>query len=119
MCNMEGRSMGQSGETRREFARDAAAAAAALLGGACARSGTPARAPAPPSPPELPRPSRLEADARVELILSRWGDRLSEEQRTKLRRFAYDAQRELDAIRAYPLEAGDEPTPVFRVYRAR
>ena len=125
-----------SGITRREFARRAAlaSAVAAVAPGvtvsttaappnehppvtASDRSGHPSNPPSAPDRPEQQPPemaklapeSRAEAEARFQTILSQYGNRLSDAQKTDLHRLSALAQPPLDRLRAYPLENGDAP----------
>jgi hypothetical protein len=56
-----------------------------------------------------------EAEARAAEILRRYGAKLSEEQKADVRRLAREAQVQLDALRAFPLENHDEPATYFRM----
>ena len=121
--------------SRREFARHAATAAVAI---AALPGSMPLRAavasPSAANAPELPPPARLplpqeaagghpklspdavaEAEARAAEILRRYGAKLSEEQKADVRRLAREAQVQLDALRAFPLENHDEPATYFRM----
>jgi hypothetical protein len=107
--------------SRRDFARTAGAiAGAALLPKARAdeKPKTPG-APPPPKPSKLPVASQAEADARVQVIVARYGARLSPAERADLQRLSNDAQQLLDKLRAFPLEYGDEPAHIFRAPRRR
>jgi len=74
---------------------------------------------APPRPAKLPAASQAEAEARVQTIVARYGTRLSPAERADLLRLSQDAQVQLDKLRAYPLDDGDEPAHVFRAPRKR
>ena len=113
--------------SRRAFARNAivAATAAAVLPGAFAQTTEPAppkttaAEPKPPAnSPVLPPASQAEVDSRVNWILSKYGSRLSDEQRADVRRLIQGGQQGVDAMRAYALANGNDPAPGFRVYRA-
>lgn len=58
---------------------------------------------------------QAEIDARVAEVLRRYGDRLSAEQKTEVRRLVGELQKGLDKLRAYPLGNGDQPATVLRV----
>jgi hypothetical protein len=90
--------------SRRDFARLAVLAAAA---------------PALAEMPEVPRATvpSAEAEARVAMILGRYGSRFTEAQKADLRRLILGAQDSLEAMRAYPLDNAIEPATVFRVRR--
>jgi hypothetical protein len=95
--------------SRRDFARLALAAAAVpAVANVPALAETPAAA-ATPHP---------EAEARIAMILGRYGTRFSEEQKADIRRLIVGAQEGLDAMRAHPLDNSIEPATLFRVYRA-
>ncbi len=104
----------RNGISRREFARRAAIvsavaswapvnAAASSLPGA-----TQAQQPPPPAPKLAPE-GQAEVEARVQAILSQYGERFSDEQKTDIRRLCIAVQPPLDRLRAYALENGDGP----------
>jgi hypothetical protein len=105
--------------SRREFARRAAiASAAASIAPATALATAPAHAiPAVPSAqppqaadmPKLSPEGHAEVEARVQTILSQYGSRFSDAQKTDLRRLCALAQPPLDRLRAHALENGDGP----------
>ena len=102
------------GISRREFARRAAmASAAASLAPAkilTAESGL--ELPQPQQLPDMPKlspESQAEVEARIQAILSQYGRRFSEEQKTDIRRLCTLAQPPLDRLRAYAIENGDGP----------
>jgi hypothetical protein len=102
------------GISRREFARRAAIASAvaswAPINAANAGIPVPAtQAPQPPSLPSLTPESQAEVDARVHAILSQYGSRLSEDQKTDIRRLCTMAQPPLDRLRAYNIENAVSP----------
>jgi hypothetical protein len=104
--------------TRREFARAAAAAAAgATLLPRRIHSAEPSSAPPQPAPPapakKLSPAGQAESDARMKMIVARYGARLSEAQRSELQRMSADAQLLLEAVRAFPLDYSDEPAHIF------
>ena len=108
--------------SRRQFARTVGVAAGAALLRARARGD---EKPKPPPPATPPPPSKLspaaqaEADARVQMIVARYGARLSPAERADLARLSRDAQEQLDKLRAFPLDVADEPAHVFRAPRRR
>jgi hypothetical protein len=120
--------------SRREFARRAAlsSAIAAVAPAVIATSATPSNvhanvaaahppehlsdpssAPvAPQQPPDLPKlspESHAEAEARIQTILTQYGGRFNDAQKSDLRRLCFLAQPPLDRLRAYTLENGDAP----------
>jgi hypothetical protein len=110
--------------SRRDFARTVGVAAGAALLPARARAAEkpakPAAAPPPSAPPsKLPAASQAEADARVQMIVGRYGARLSPAERADLARLSHDAQEQLDKLRAFALDVTDEPAHIFRAPRRR
>jgi len=59
--------------------------------------------------PKLATESQTEADARFQMVLSRYGNRLSEEEKQQTKVLCYSLQTTLDQVRAYPLKNGDVP----------
>jgi hypothetical protein len=111
--------------TRRDFARAAAVAAAATASSALApgaealtrnvagANGT--RVLNPAGQDEAASARQAEIDARAADVLRRYGDRLSAEQKTEVRRLAGELQKTLDKLRSYPLSNEDQPATVLRV----
>jgi hypothetical protein len=100
--------------SRREFARRAAmvSAAASLAPANLLNAGplaSPPQAQQPPTAPKLSPESQTEVDSRIQTILAQYGGRLSDAQKTDIRRLATEAQPPLDRLRAYPTENGDGP----------
>jgi hypothetical protein len=104
-----------SGISRREFARRAAMASAAVSlapARVFTSESSAAASPEPQQPPDMPKLSpegQAEVEARTQAILSQYGSRFSEAQKTDIRRLCALAQPPLDRLRAYALENGDEP----------
>jgi len=103
--------------SRREFARSTAlAAAAAALAPATALSQakenfTSLSASASPQQQaadlsDLSPQARAEIDAKVENVIRRWGDRLSEEQKARARTIITRHVRMLETVRKFPLHNG-------------
>jgi len=102
--------------SRREFARRAAIVSAASLAPANLL-GTPLLPAMPQQPPNPLKPSpesQTEVESRVQAILSEYGSRFSDAQKTDLRRLCKEAQPVLDRLRAYPTENGDGPALYLR-----
>jgi hypothetical protein len=122
----------RAGISRREFARRAALASApaivvpaiaawsaappsavspllqASAAGASTQAANPSAANAQgPNLPTLSAEGQAEVDARIQSILGQYGSRLSEEQKTDIRRLCTLAQPPLDRLRAYHLENAD------------
>ena len=103
-----------SGISRREFARRAAfVSAAASLSPASLLTAESAAAALPPlqtpSAPKLSAQSQAEADSRIQAVFAQYGSRLSDAQKTDLRRLTTEGQAVLDRLRAYGTENGDGP----------
>lgn len=103
---------GDSAISRREFARRAALVSAAA---SLAPANLLGREPAPALPaeqqpsttPKLSPESQAEVDSRIQAILSQYGTRLSDAQKTNIRRLATEAQSPLDRLRAFATTNGD------------
>ena len=100
--------------SRREFARRAAyVSAAASLAPANLLHAEPVVFPSPVpqsvNAPKLSPESQAEVDSRIQAILAQFGKRLSEAQKTDIRRLAAEAQPPLDRLRAFATENGDGP----------
>ncbi|OLB35501.1 MAG: hypothetical protein AUH11_14520 [Acidobacteria bacterium 13_2_20CM_57_17] len=100
--------------SRREFARRAAfaSAAASLVPAELLNSQT-APAPLPaqqhPNSPKLSPESQAEVESRIQAIFAQYGKRLSDAQKTDIRRLATEAQPPLDRLRAFATDNGDGP----------
>ncbi len=105
--------------SRREFARRAAIASAAASIAPATALATPAPHVVPMAPPaeppqaaDFPKLSpegHAEVEARIQSILSQYGSRFSDAQKTDIRRLCNLAQPPLDHLRAYALANGDGP----------
>jgi hypothetical protein len=112
-----GPSMGNKSDSaisRREFARRAAFVSAAasvapsnLFSSESAVASLPAQQPA--SAPKLSPEGQAEVESRVQSILAQYGNRLSDAQKTDIRRLAAEAQPPLDRLRTFPTDNGDGP----------
>jgi hypothetical protein len=58
-----------------------------------------------------------EVEARIQWILTKYGSRLSEEQRADIRRIIASGQSGIDDMRKFELANGVGPAEPFRVYR--
>jgi hypothetical protein len=116
--------------SRREFARNAAfaAVAAGIPAQIAAQQEKPPTAPAPPRPaapspaqgePKLSAAARAEAEAKIQNIFRKYGDRLNEEQKADVRKSMLSTQEGLEKLRAFPLENWDEPATVFHPLTAK
>jgi hypothetical protein len=102
--------------SRREFARRAAfvSAAASLSPAELLRRQPAAAVAAPlqtptPSGPKLSPESQAEMESRLQVVFGQYGVRLSDAQKSDLRRIAAEGQAALDRLRAYPTNNGDRP----------
>jgi hypothetical protein len=104
--------------SRREFARRAAMVSAASLAPAnlLSADSLPAapQTQQPPNPANLSPESQSEVESRIQSILSEYGGRFSDAQKTDLRRLCKEAQPGLDRLRAYPVQNGDGPALYLR-----
>jgi hypothetical protein len=107
-------SKSDSSISRREFARRAAfaSAAASLAPAELLSSQTvPTLLPEQQSAnaPKLSPESQAEVESRIQAIFAQYGKRLSDAQKTDIRRLATEAQPPLDRLRAFATENGDGP----------
>jgi hypothetical protein len=106
--------------TRRSFARNAALAAATIAvlpADAFSQAAAPAPppAPAPEAPPKLSAASQAEVEARVQGVMRQFGDRLSDAQKTEVRRLITLGQKSVEELRALPLSISDEPATILKL----
>ncbi len=94
-----------SGFSRRSLAKQIAAAA--LLPAAAAPQG---RGQAP-----LPTAEQNDVDAQFASVIRKWGDRLSEEQRARIRAAMVRHRRMLMRVREFPIENSDSPALGLRL----
>lgn len=66
--------------------------------------------------PARPKPP-TEAEARMDLIIARFGSQLDETARKSVRAEVESLTRRAEALRKFTLENGDGPFPVFHPYR--
>ena len=104
---------------RRDFVRTLAlgASAAALTSPACARADDP-RFVGPPEPEPEPEPIPSEVEARMDLVLSRFGTMLDAGRRKAVEARVAAIVRRAEALRKFELDNGEGPFPVFTPYRA-
>jgi hypothetical protein len=102
--------------SRREFARRAAIASAVASVAPASTLTTPTAAAVtsalPQQAADLPKlspESHAEVEARIQSILSQYGSRFSDAQKTDIRRLCNLAQPPLDRLRAYAIQNGDSP----------
>jgi hypothetical protein len=100
--------------SRREFARRAAFVSAAaslapsnLLTPESIAAPLPTQQPA--NAPKLSPEGQAEVESRIQSIFAQYGDRLSDAQKTDIRRLATEAQPPLDRLRAFATDNGDGP----------
>jgi hypothetical protein len=100
--------------SRREFARRAAfvSAAASLAPSNLLSSeylAVPLPAQQPANAPKLSPESQAEVESRIQSIFAQYGNRLSDAQKTDIRRLAAEAQPPLNRLRAFATDNGDGP----------
>jgi hypothetical protein len=107
------------GISRRDFTRRAAMAAATA---ACLPADLLAASPLP-APPARQQPdeklfpeSQAEADAKIQAIFRKYGDRLSEAQKADVRRLLTEGQKPLELMRKFPLDNADQPGNFLKLY---
>ena len=105
-----------SAMSRREFARRVAfvSAAASFSPAELLKRESPAAMSQPlqtPSPggPKLSPESQAEMESRLQAVFAQYGSRLSDAQKSDLRRIAAEGQAALDRLRAFPTDNGDGP----------
>jgi hypothetical protein len=108
------------GLSRREFARRvalASAGAAILPGNLRASAGNLVPDPLVQEPPQkLSSAAQAEVEAKVDSILRKYGSRLSDEQKSEIRRLVREGQAPLEKLRAFPLENSNQPATALRLY---
>lgn len=113
--------------SRREFGRRAASAfaAAAIAPAALFPQERGAAPPASggatqqaPDVSDLSAAARAEIDAKVENAIRRWGDRMNDEQETRLRTIITRHVRMLETVRKFPVKNGDSPASVLKLFTA-
>lgn len=66
---------------------------------------------------KLSASAQAEVEMKVASIFRKYGDRLSDEQKTDIRRIMAESQEGLEKMRAFKVENGDQPADAFRAYR--
>lgn len=66
---------------------------------------------------EKTSPHQAEIDARMAMILARYGDRLDDDARNAVRADVEDHLRRMRILKQVPLENGEGPCPLFIPYR--
>lgn len=92
--------------SRRNFGR------AALVGAALPAVGA---APQQPADAALSAGENAEVEARYSNAIRQYGERLSEEQRQRIRRILSANERMMSHIREFPLDNGDTPATVLKL----
>jgi enoyl-CoA hydratase/carnithine racemase len=62
--------------------------------------------------------AQAEVEMKVSEIFRKYGDKLSAEQKTDIRKVMAETQDGLEKMRAFALDNGDQPATVFHAYRA-
>jgi hypothetical protein len=109
--------------SRRDFARAAALAAATAAIApsdliAQEQKTEPKPAPKPDQTPKLSPDLQAEADARVQNLLRKYGDRLTDEQKAEVRKNITEGMEGVAKLRAFPLDNSDEPATVLHLVRS-
>ncbi len=111
--------------SRREFARNAAlaAATAAVLPNELIAQEQKAEPKQPPKPqsekkPKLSPELQAEAEVRIQNLLRKYGERLSDAQRADVRRIITEGMPDVEKLRAFPLDNADEPATVLHLVRS-
>lgn len=98
--------------SRRGFGRRAAAAALVPAAVTAAAASPQGRGQFPPLPPA----DQSEVDAKFDNVIRQYGNRLTDEQRNRVRTVLARHQRMLMRIREFPLDNGDAPATGLRLY---
>lgn len=107
-----------AGISRRDFARlTLGAAAAATLPAGLLIEPKPSAAQSLPKEAMLSPAAEEEAKLKAETLLAKYGSRLSDLQKNELRDLVHGTQEQLERLRAYKLDNGDDPALVFEPYR--
>lgn len=107
--------------SRRRFALAAATTAAAVLlpdGMTLAQSATPAQSEAE-AMKKLSPGARAEVEMKVKEIFRKYGSRLSEEQKTDIRKVMAETQDGLEKMRSFVLANSDQPATVLQLTSQR
>jgi hypothetical protein len=109
------------GVSRREFARRAIVATAAvaalpetMLGELAGASPESVRSGQEGSATPLSPASQAEAEGKVQAILKKYAARLNDEQKADLRRLVAQSQKHIAKLRAYSLDNSDQPATVLK-----
>lgn len=103
---------------RREFVRSLTLGAAAAALPQAARGDDKDKPATAKEPAAEPRKAPSEADARMDLVLARFGSQLDEAARKAVRAEVNAITARAEALRKFALDNGDGPYPVFHPYRA-
>jgi hypothetical protein len=112
---------------RRDFVKSLAVGTSAALWAAADAPAAAHDAPqekAKPAQDEKPKDDkpkeepRTEVDARMDLIIARYGKHLDEAARKTVRAEVQQHVRRAETLKRFALSNGDEPYPVFKPYRA-
>lgn len=105
--------------SRRDFARNAAlaAATAAVLPRDLLAQEEKA-APRPPDKPKLSPELQAEAEARIQNLFRKYGERLTDEQKADIRKQITEGMEGVEKLRAFPLDNPDEPATVLHLVRS-
>ena len=109
--------------SRRDFARTAALAAATAAIApsdliAQEQKTEPKQPLAADKKPKLSPELQAEADARIENLLRKYGERLTDDQKAEVRKNITEGMEGVAKLRAFPLDNADEPATVLRLVRS-
>jgi hypothetical protein len=77
------------------------------------------REPQGQAPGGLSAAAAAELEAKMQNVLRRWGDRLNEDQRTRMRGIITRHVRMLETVRAIPTDNADPPASVLKLVERR
>jgi hypothetical protein len=66
---------------------------------------------------KLSAPAKAEVEMKFQNVVRKYGDKLSDVQKTDVRRVLAETQEGLESLRAFVLANGDQPAAVFHIYR--
>lgn len=107
-----------SGISRREFACEIAALTATVaIAPATMAQTEKAATPLKPPPEEegLSAAAKAEAEANYQALMQRYGNRLNSDQKHDVHRLLMQQQKSVEALRAFTLANGDEPSLVLHL----
>lgn len=108
--------------SRRDFARRAALAAATAAIAprdlVAQEQKTEPKRPPKEETPKLSPGLHAEAEARIESLMRQYGDRLSDQQKSEVRKNITEGMEGVAKLRVFPLDNADEPATVLHLVRS-